>query len=102
MEERGFEQYLEKAVSHISNKKKRKEIEEELAGHLEDKKELLMIKGFQEEDAKQKVLEEMGGAEELSRTLGILHSKVPKDEQGRLFVMLELGTGLSLISLNGY
>ena len=37
-----------------------------------------------------------------SRTLGILHSKVPKDEQGRLFVMLELGTGLSLISLNGW
>ncbi len=68
-----FEQWCNSAVSEIVFPPDRKEVAEELLGHLCDRCEALMAQGYDEDTACDRALEAMGDAEEIAPQLAAIH-----------------------------
>lgn len=90
------EAYLDSATSHIRDKKKRREVKEELGAHLDDMMEYYISRGVPEPEALEMAVNGMGDADELSYKLGELHSFFPaKDLRNSLTLFI---TGFVLVS----
>ena len=68
-------EYVEKAVSGIKNKTVRREVSEELDAHIDELIELWRRRGFDEAEAEEKAVEEMGAPEKTSEDLGRVYSR---------------------------
>ena len=65
--------YIQKACGQISAKAEREQVCAELEAHISDKTDYYLELGYEEADARQKALEDMGDPEEISAPLIALH-----------------------------
>ena len=73
MENNNFTRWCQTATEQIRYKPDRKAVSEELMGHLEDAYDTCIAKGLTPAEAQQKVLANMGSAEEIAPQLGSIH-----------------------------
>jgi hypothetical protein len=74
------ERWLDDACARIRDEETRAAVREELLDHLEEKVTCLMVCGRPEEAAWAEALTDMGDAEPLAGQLGLLHSRIPKED----------------------
>ncbi len=67
------DEYIASAVSKISNRKAKRELEAELEAHIDDLTELYLEQGFAQSEAEEKAVESMGDYLELSREMEQLY-----------------------------
>lgn len=91
--------YIAAIVSKIDSKKKKWEIEKELAEHIDELMDFYINNGMSEEDAEEKAVEEMGPPETVSEELAKLHNINVRENVLTLFFS---GVGVSFLwaSLN--
>lgn len=70
------EEYLEKAISLISNKRAKQEVKAELSSHLDDLTDFYLGRGCTAAEAEEKAVAEMGDGELVGRQLAALHSNI--------------------------
>ena len=63
------DEYIASAVSKISNRKAKRELEAELEAHIDDLTDLYLEQGFAQSEAEAKAVESMGDYLELSREI---------------------------------
>ena len=71
------DEYLEKAISLISNKKAKDEVKAELSSHLDDLIDFYLDRGCTEAEAEEKAVADMGEAEIVAVDLAKLHKGLP-------------------------
>lgn len=65
--------FIDNVCNQIKYKPARKDIAEELQLHIEDIKDCYLCKGYQEKEAEEKAVEQMGKAEEIGKKLNKIH-----------------------------
>ena len=65
--------FIDNVCNQIKYKPARKDIAEELQLHIEDIKDNYLCKGYQEKEAEEKAVEQMGKAEEIGKKLNKIH-----------------------------
>lgn len=65
--------YIENVLKHIKNKSFKRELEDELMAHIHDRIDYFADIGYNDEEAEQKAVEQMGDADELGEKLNRLH-----------------------------
>lgn len=74
MENRKFDHWCQAATAQIRYGPDRRAVSEELLGHLEDAYDACIAKGLTPAEAQQKVLSNMGSAEEIAPQLAAIHN----------------------------
>ena len=72
--------WLDDACARIRDEETRAAVRDELLDHLEEKAAYLMVCGRTEEGAWTEALADMGEAEPLAGQLGLLHSRIPRED----------------------
>lgn len=93
------ERYLEAVCCHIRDKKIREQTREELLSHIEEAALELISNGVSQEEAYQRVVQNMGAAEETGCKLGEVHSRFPAQDFRQAMTRLCWGLGLCFFRL---
>ena len=73
------DEYIREVVSHIDNKKAKREVEKELSAHIDDRISYYTDAGWDEETANEKAMEHMGEPEKQAEQLGKVHNNKSKN-----------------------
>ena len=87
--------FLDKVCNEIRYKPVRKEIAEELENHIDELKEIYIEKGFHENQAEEKAIEQMGKAEEIGKKLNKIH-KPKLDWKLLILIIILIGYGVTI------
>ncbi|MBO4989909.1 MAG: hypothetical protein J6D37_06215 [Clostridia bacterium] len=85
------EEFLDVAVEGISDKRQKRQVRDELEDHIMEKKEEFRRRGYSDEDAEKKAVDEMGNKYDLSEQMSKLHSFLPHVYYQRSVLFLFFG-----------
>jgi len=93
--------FLETVCEQIKYKPARQDISEELEIHLQDIKESYLCKGYSDQEAEQKAVEQMGKAEEIGKKLNKIH-RPQLDWKLLILVVVLIGFGFLVALERGF
>jgi cell division protein FtsW (lipid II flippase) len=93
-----FEEFLSKVMSKVKSKEAHKKIKKELTNHLQELSQFYKKRGFAQEDADEKAIQEMGNPFTIGENLNPLHK--PKMDW-ILIVLFIIFAGISFLPLVG-
>ncbi|MBQ7595660.1 MAG: hypothetical protein IJU45_03230 [Clostridia bacterium] len=81
------EEYIEKSLENIKNKKLKKQIENELSDHIDERMQFYVDCGYDEQTALSMTVEKMGDPEAVSASFKKLHRNAAADVFGIIYIL---------------
>lgn len=90
------EEYIQEVISRIENKKARREVEQELSAHIDDRISYYTDAGWDEQTANEKAMSNMGKTEDVADKMRKLH---PKEYSKALLVLTCIGVAKLIVAI---